>query len=151
MPDELFNFRVWENLRERYLIEPTSPPEKKAFGTMVVPVADADAALRTPAFTNASLDLTGTAGDHRPAVTASEAQRIHVKHIRKGFSTGTSGISVSIGGVIAVITNPATGASVLTAEFILGPGDSIGLSDTNDPADTGVQCTVVHEVEEFSS
>ena len=152
MPIFSRRFSLWTRLYERMLLEPT--PDARVtpmVSEVVVPILDADALLQTPTLPATELlNLTPSQG-YVAGFTVPAGEEWELIYGRRGGSTGGSEVQVDISGVRISATTDGTSSEIFNLRnIILRVGDSVGMSATNNGADSGVSLLILYNTRDLT-
>lgn len=115
----------------------------------ILPVSVVDRVLQRTETAVEVLDLTGAGAAHIVGYTVPQFQRFTFTHYMRGASTGSTRMEVVLGGVRIPIEASGTASLYIISfnPFELRQGDTIGMLQDNNGADTAVSFTIIGQIE----
>lgn len=152
MTNKVTNYDMWANLEGRYALEARGESAPKLMSDVIVPVADADAALALDETQQVLLDLSGTIGNFVEAFVVPVGEEWRIWMVIRGLSIVASNVIVTVqrrGGTfntseITLRTTPAEIPRYDRLTLIQG-GGSIGMRSTGNAGDDNVVFAIFYQ------
>ena len=135
------------NRRYAAFAGPTSFPR---IANAIIPVSLVDEVLATTEVFSEALNLVGAGGLHVPAYTVPAGKQFTLTHVLRGSSAGNTRLEVVLQGNRIVLSN--SDASTLRLmeinPIVMQPGDTVGMLESNNGADTGSSCSGIGRIQD---
>lgn len=152
MTNKITNYDMWANLEGRYALEARGESAPKLLGDVVVPVADADAALAVDEIQQVLLDLSGTIGNFVEAFAPPVGEEWRIWLVIRGITVVTSAVVFTgqrRGGTFntSEISLRLTPAEILRYDRLtcIQGGGSIGMRATGNAGDDNVVFAIFYQ------